>query len=122
MMNTNQGMQQLNECRQIAQQLIQQTQQSNQQYRQMIQQEQQNVQMLQQMEHRERQAAQYLQQSLQYHESAIQKCQQMINAINQLEQGMGHQSGVSGMQSTLFHQSPSQIPGFQNQQGVQFRQ
>lgn len=80
------GMQQVNQCRQQAEQLIQQTQQGSQQYKQMLQQEQQNVQMLEQLIQRERQAVQYIQQSLQGHDQAINQCQQIIQTCNQMEQ------------------------------------
>lgn len=86
------GMQQLNQCRMMAQQLIQQTQQANQMYRQMMQNEQQNAMMLEQMAQRERQAVQTIQQSLQGHEMAIQRCQQIIAMCNQMEQQLASPS------------------------------
>lgn len=95
------GIQQINECRQLAQQLIAQTQQGSQQYRQMLQQEQQNAQMLEQLVQRERVAVQNIQRSLEQHDLAIRKCQDVINVCNQLQQGI---SGQMGMQETFSHQ------------------
>ncbi|MCT8138103.1 hypothetical protein H1D32_10260 [Anaerobacillus sp. CMMVII] len=89
---STQGFQEINECRQYAQQLIQQTQQGSQQYQQMLQQEQQNVQMLEQMIQRERQAVQYIQHSLQGHEQAIRQCQQIIQTCNHLENELRSQT------------------------------
>jgi uncharacterized phage infection (PIP) family protein YhgE len=85
MHTTQHGIQQANQCRQIAQQLIQQTQQSNQQYRQMLQQEQQNIQMLEQLLQREKQAAQTIEHSFHGHELAIQRCQEVVNICNQMQ-------------------------------------
>ncbi|MDZ5471615.1 hypothetical protein SM124_07620 [Bacillus sp. 31A1R] len=108
----------INECRQLAQQLINQTEQGNQQYRQMLQQEQQNAQMLEQLVQRERQAAQYLQQSLQNHHIAIQRCQEVINLCNQMEQQMSTQMGISSYQPV----SGQHIPSYNTQQHMTFRQ
>lgn len=83
-MYTNQ-IQQVNQTRQIAQQLINQTQQGNQQYRLMIQQEQQNIQMLEQILHREKQTVQLLEQSLRNHDLAINRCQEIVNIWNQTQ-------------------------------------
>lgn len=85
MHTTQHGLQQINQCRQIAVLLIQQTQQGNQMYQQMLHQEQQNVHMLEQLLHRERQAVQTIQQSIHGHEMAIQRCQQVINLCDQME-------------------------------------
>lgn len=93
------GIQQAQQCRQIAQQLIQQTQQGNQQYRQMLQMEQQNVQMLEQMLQREKQAVQNIEQSLRGHELAIQRCQEIVNICDQM------QHTVTGGASTYGYQS-----------------
>lgn len=102
LMNTmTNGIQQINECRQLAQQLITQTQQGSQQYRQMLQQEQQNAQMLEQLVQRERLAVQNLQRSLEQHDLAIRKCQEVINVCNQIQQGI---SGQMGMQQTFLQQ------------------
>jgi paraquat-inducible protein B len=99
------GIQQINECRQLAQQLINQTQQGSQQYHQMLQQEQQNAQMLEQLVQRERLAAQNIQRSLEQHDLAIRKCQEVINVCNQLQQAISGQLGI--------HQTFSQPnPGF----------
>lgn len=112
----------INQCRQIAQQLIHQTQQSNQMYKQMLQQEQQNAQMLEQLMHREHQAVQVIQQSLQGHEIAIQRCQELLAACNQMEQSQSVQSAfTTGFQQAnpnpAFH-----VPTYQSQQSTQFRQ
>ncbi len=95
MQNSMNGMQQINQCRQIVQHLIQQTQQSSQQYRQMLQQEQHNIQMLQQILAHEQQAAQTIQLALNGHDAAIQQCQQVANMCNQLQQELTGQSTVS---------------------------
>jgi paraquat-inducible protein B len=85
-MHTQQhGIQQVNQARQITQQLINQTQQGNQMYRTMLQQEEQNIQMLEQILQREKQAVQLIQQSLQGHQVAIQRCQEVMNICNQME-------------------------------------
>ncbi|WP_078548448.1 hypothetical protein [Litchfieldia alkalitelluris] len=92
------GIQQINQCRQVAQQLIQQTQQANGMYKQMLQREQQNATTLEQMAQRERQAVQMIEQSLHGHEMAIQRCQEVINLCNQMEQQLSHQFVPQGMQ------------------------
>jgi hypothetical protein len=96
------GLQQANQCRQIAQQLIQQTQQSNQQYRQMLHQEQQNIQMLEQILQREKQAAQVIEHSLHGHELAIQRCQEVVNICNQIQHELtGSSTAAFGFQTTM---------------------
>lgn len=106
---------QLQQCRQTAQQLIQQTQQSSQQYKQMLQQEQQNIQMLQQMLNHEQHAVHTIQQTLQGHEMAIQKCQQIVNVCNQLQQEVsGH------LTSPMTNANVSSFP--QTQQHTPFQQ
>ncbi|MBY8911949.1 hypothetical protein KY305_04130 [Bacillus sp. YC2] len=106
---------QLNQCRQTAQQLIQQTQQSSNQYKQMLQQEQQNIQILQQVLNHEQHAVHTIQQALQGHEMAIQKCQQIVNMCNQL------QHEVSGqMSSSMMNSNVSSFP--QSQQHTPFQQ
>jgi methylthioribose-1-phosphate isomerase len=107
MHNTQHGLQQLNQCRQTAQQLIQQTQQSSNQYRQMLHQEQQNIQMLQQILTHEQQAAHTIQQALQGHDLAIQKCQQIVNMCNQMQQELNGQTSV-------MHTNVSSLPFGQN--------
>ncbi|QDF50661.1 YxeD [Bacillus velezensis] len=110
---------QLQQCRQTAQQLIQQTQQSSQQYKQMLQQEQQNIQMLQQMLNHEQHAVHTIQQALQGHELAIHKCQQIVNVCNQLQQEVsGHMpapmanANVSSFPQTQHH-TPFQQHSYQ---------
>ncbi len=104
------GFQQANEARQIAQQLIQQTQQGSQQYRVMLQQERQNVQMLEQILQREKQAVQVIEQSLYNHEVAINRCQDVINICNQLQQGITGNT-TTGFQAPIQQSfNPGQIP------------
>jgi len=117
-MHTQQhGLQQVNQTRQLAQQLINQTQQGSQQYRMMLHQEQQNIQMLEQILQREKQAAQLLQQSLQNHELAIQRCQEVVNICNQMQNELSNMpntftTGVSHQgyrfQPTSYTQTPFQ--------------
>lgn len=125
MHTTQHGLQQVNQCSQIAQQLIQQTQQGNQQYRQMLHQEQQNIHMLEQVLQREKQATQLIEQSLQGHELAIQRCQEVVNICNQIQQELSGSSSTGyGFQATM-HQpinTQQQLQGqtFNNQ--IPFRQ
>ncbi|MGJ7921100.1 hypothetical protein [Neobacillus sp. LXY-4] len=106
----------INQCRQMAQQLIQQTQQANQMYKQMLQQEQQNAQMLEQIIQRERHAVQTIQQSLQGHDMAIQRCQELIGICNQLEHELSGQASV-GVQSFANTNPSFNIPVYQSQFG-----
>jgi hypothetical protein len=113
----------INQCRQLAQQLIQQTQQSNHQYQQMLQNEQQNVQMVEQMLQKERLAVQTIQQSLQGHEVAIQRCQDVIAQCNLLERELSGQMGTQGLQTQTFGIPTFQYqPQFQNYQNSSYRQ
>ncbi|WP_102349100.1 hypothetical protein [Bacillus sp. Marseille-P3661] len=109
MHTTQHGIQQINQCRQIAQQLIQQTQQSNQKYQQMLRNEQQNLQMIQQIIQHEQQAVQTIQQSLHAHESAIQQCQQIINVCNQMQTELTQTQGGTGIG---FHSNQQPNPVF----------
>ena len=110
----------INQCRQMAQQLIQQTQQGNQIYNHMLQQEQQNAQMLEQLVKRERQTAQYIQQNMQSHENAIQKCEELIAVCNQMERELtGQAIPETAIQQPFTNQSFN-IPVYQPQSG-QFR-
>lgn len=110
------AMQQINECRQIVQQLIQQTQQGTQLYKQMLQQEQHNVQVIQQ--------------SLQGHNQALQQCQQILNVCNQMQQEISvgaYSSTPAYMQNEQLHtqnQVQSQLPSYRHfqQQNRQFIQ
>jgi sulfur relay (sulfurtransferase) complex TusBCD TusD component (DsrE family) len=95
------GLQQANQARQIAQQLMQQTQQGTQQYRMMLQQEQQNVQVLEQMLQREKQAVQVLEQSIQNHNIAINRCQEVMNICTQMERELAGQMSSIGMQTSM---------------------
>lgn len=96
MHTTQHGLQQINQTRQIAQQLIQQTQQASHQYRIMLQQEQQNIQMLEQILQREKQAAQVIEQSLQKHDLAINRCQDVVELCNQMQQDLNNSVAFSG--------------------------
>lgn len=110
MYNNQNGFQQANEARQIAQQLIQQTQQGSQQYRMMLQQERQNVQMLEQILQREKQAVQSLEQSLNNHDIAINRCQEVIEICNQLQQGITG-NATTGYQAPIQQSyNPGRIP------------
>ncbi|MFB5189547.1 hypothetical protein [Alicyclobacillus fastidiosus] len=79
---------QLNQCRQIVQQLIHQTQHSSVEYERMMQQEMQNAQLLEQLAQRERQAAQTIAQVLQGHHVGMQQMRQIEQACNQIEREM----------------------------------
>jgi hypothetical protein len=112
----------IQQCRQLAQQLIQQTQMANQQYQQMLQNEKQNAQVLEQMIQKERMAVQTIQQSLQGHEMAIQRCQEVINQCSQLERELsGHTSSV-GFQHQTFVNPAFQSQPMQSFQNQTFRQ
>jgi paraquat-inducible protein B len=111
------GIQQAQQCRQIAQQLIQQTQQGNQQYRQMIQQEQQNVQMLEQILQREKQAVHNLEQSLRSHEVAIQRCQEIVNICDQMQHSVTGASAYGFQSQTAMNQPMTNQNNHQFQQG-----
>jgi GR25 family glycosyltransferase involved in LPS biosynthesis len=112
----------INQCRQLAQQLIQQTQQANHQYQQMLQNEQQNTQMLEQMMQKERMAVQTIQQSLQGHELAMQRCQEVIAQCNQMERELSAQVGVQTQTQTYMNPAFQQSQPFQNYQNQGFRQ
>ena len=121
MHNTQHSMQQLNQTRQLAQQLIQQTQQGSQQYRMMLQQEQQNIQMLEQLLHREKQAAQYIEQSLQNHDLAIQRCQEVVNMCNQMQHELtGTQTSHTFTGTVPFQQQQQYSQQGQHHQGFPF--
>ncbi|MBM7660931.1 paraquat-inducible protein B [Bacillus mesophilus] len=111
------GIQQAQQCRQIAQQLIQQTHQGNQQYRQMIQQEQQNVQALEQILQREKQAVQNLELSLRNHEMAIQRCQEIVNICDQMQHSVTSGTSAYGYQTQTAIQQPMTSQHNQYQQG-----
>jgi len=121
-MNTQHSVTHINQCRQLAQQLIQQTQQANHQYQQMLQNEQQNTQMLEQMMQKERMAVQTIQQSLQGHELAIQRCQEVIAQCNQMERELSGQAGSVGFQTQTYMNPVFQAQPFQNYQNPSFRQ
>lgn len=107
------GLQQVNQTRQIAQQLIQQTQQGSQQYRMMLQQEQQNIHLLEQMLQREKQAAQMIEVSLRNHDIAINRCQEVINLCSQMA------SELSGNNVSKYgFQTATQQPVHYQQQSV----
>jgi hypothetical protein len=110
------------QCRQLAQQLIQQTQMANRQYEQMLQNEQHNAQVLEQMVQKERLAVQTIQQSLQGHELAIQRCQEVIAQCNQLEKELSGQTGSVGFQPQTFVNPAFQTQPYQNFQNQTFRQ
>ncbi|MCM3689806.1 hypothetical protein [Neobacillus niacini] len=110
------------QCRQLAQQLIQQTQMANRQYEQMLQNEQHNAQVLEQMVQKERLAVQTIQQSLQGHELAIQRCQEVIAQCNQLERELSGQTGSAGFQHQTFVNPGFQTQGYQNFRNPSFRQ
>jgi multidrug resistance efflux pump len=112
----------INQCRNLAQQLIQQTQQANHQYQQMLQNEQQNAQVLEQMIQKERMAVQTIQQSLQGHELAIQRCQEVIAQCNQLERELTGQMGSVQFQPQTFVNPSYQAQPFQNYQNPTFNQ
>jgi chromosome segregation ATPase len=112
----------INQCRQLAQQLIQQTQQGNHLYQQMLQSEQQNVQMLEQILQKERMGIQSIQQSLQGHELAIQRCQEVIAQCNQMERELSGQMGTTGYQPQTFMNPAFQNQQFQQQPNLTFRQ
>jgi hypothetical protein len=122
MQTTQHSITHINQCRQLAQQLIQQTQQSNHQYQQMLQNEQQNTQMLEQMMQKERMAVQTIQQSLQGHELAIQKCQEVIAQCNQMERELSGQMGTVGFQNQTYMNPAFQAQPFQNYPNPSFRQ
>lgn len=111
----------LNQCRQLAQQLIQQTQQSNFQYQQMLQNEQRNVQTLEQMLQKEKMAVQTIQQSLQGHEIAMQRCQEVIAQCNQLERELSGQMPTNSFQAQSFGTPAYQPQSFQNMQNSVLR-
>ncbi|MFP7296186.1 hypothetical protein [Neobacillus niacini] len=111
----------INQCRNLAQQLIQQTQQASHQYQQMLQNEQQNAQVLEQMIQKERMAVQTIQQSLQGHELAIQRCQEVIAQCNQLERELSAQMSSVGFQGQTFVNPSFQTQQFQNYQNPTFR-
>ncbi|MEH7177101.1 hypothetical protein [Neobacillus vireti] len=121
-MNTTHSITHVQQCRQLAQQLIQQTQMANHQYQQMLQNEQQNAQVLEQMIQKERLAVQTIQQSLQGHELAIQRCQEVIAQCNQLERELSGQVGSVGFQPQTFVNPALQTQQFQNYQNPAFRQ
>ncbi|MFE8699551.1 hypothetical protein ACFYKX_02820 [Cytobacillus sp. FJAT-54145] len=126
MHTTQHGIQQINQCRQMAQQLIHQTEQGNQKYRQMLQQEQQNVQVLEQILQSERQAVQSIQQSLQDHQTAIQRCQEIIQVCNQMQQELTGQTTMNNQAMTSYQPIYSQTAFNQmptnQQQYMQYRQ
>ncbi|WP_079508983.1 hypothetical protein [Mesobacillus jeotgali] len=102
MHTTQHGLQQVNQTRQIAQQLIQQTQQGSQQYRMMLQQEQQNIQILEQLLQREKQAAQTIELSLHNHDLAINRCQEVVNLCNQMANELsGNTASPYGFQTAM---------------------
>lgn len=112
----------IQQCRQLAQQLIQQTQMANQQYQQMLQNEQHNAQVLEQMIQKERLAVQTIQQSLHGHELAIQRCQEVIAQCNQLERELSGQTGSVEFQHQTFVNPAFQSQPMQSFQNQTFRQ
>lgn len=116
--NNSNSVQQINQSRQIAQQLIQQTQQASMVYRQLMQQEQQNAQMLDHLQNREKQAVKTIEQALIGHDQAIQRCQEVINLCNQLEQGVTSQLHTQHTMDPMHGYQPYN----QNQAQASFRQ
>lgn len=96
----------LNQCRQMAQQILQQTQQSSAQYQHMLQQEMQNAQWLEQLAQRERQAVQIIQQALQGHQTVVQQLQGITQMCSQLDAEIR-----SAMQTMWMAQTPPSLGG-----------